>query len=140
MALNALINPKSVRRAIDTSWGIKDLPDDVISDPVFVSPAISELLSIDPKAAEREGEEQATVGSALNLLLAARVLPSAPLLTKEDFGDGGGYTRQAVDVASRVALLRQQAVDLLLTLPKEGGSTANRLPTFFTLARARRHA
>ncbi len=108
-----LINVASVRRAIDPSFTARDLPDDSILDPIFTGPAISDVLKIDPAAPTREGAQQLYVKNALNLFLAARLLPAIRFTTKEDFGDGGGYTQQAVNVPARVAELRQLAKEEL---------------------------
>ncbi|HEV2762045.1 MAG TPA: hypothetical protein VGV38_03540 [Pyrinomonadaceae bacterium] len=105
------VNPASVRRAIDPTFRERDLPTDAITDEVYVRPAIVELLSLAPDAADSQGDDLAALKVALNLLVAANLLPSVPLFTKEDFGDGGGYTRQQMDVSERVAELRRKAAE-----------------------------
>ena len=109
--LAGLVDPASVRRAIDPTFKERDLPADAITDEVYVRPAIVELLGLAPDAAAAQDDDLAALRVALNLLVAANLLPSAPLFTKEDFGDGGGYTRQQMDVSERVAELRRRATE-----------------------------
>ena len=109
--LSDWVNPASVRRKIDPTYTERDLPTDAIIDDMYVLPAISELLRLAPGAADSQGENLSALKVALNLLVAANLLPSVPLFTKEDFGGGGSYTRQQMGVGERVAELRRQATE-----------------------------
>ncbi len=108
-----LINVDSVRRAIDQEFTERELSNASIYDTIFTSPTILEVLKIDPLAQDRVGKDQLYVKAALNLFLAARILPSIRFTTKEEFGDGGGFTLQALNIEKRVAELRRQAVEQL---------------------------
>jgi len=125
------INPDSVRRAIDQEFTEKELSNSSITDPIFTSPVFLELLRIDPQAETREGTAQAYVKNALNLFLAARILPTIRFTEKEDFGDGGGFTLQKVNVEKRVAELRQQAVEQLDVIINVQPATQRPVPPAF---------
>ncbi|HEY9286270.1 MAG TPA: hypothetical protein VIP46_22655 [Pyrinomonadaceae bacterium] len=123
--LKGLVVPDSVRRALDPTWTSRDLSDPAILDPMYTAPAIRELLLLDPGAAGREGEELAAVQVALNFLVAAQLAPFVRFTTKEDFGDGGGFTLQPVDRALLASELRRRAaqqVDVFAS-PADAGET-----------------
>jgi hypothetical protein len=136
--LAELIKPESVRRAIDASLKASDLPDEVIHDELYVNLAITEVLQRDPDAAGYEGDKQKRVGLALNLFLAATVARFVPFITKEDFGDGGGYSRQQVDVDKLIANLQRMGSEQMALLGPDKATVKSRMPTFFALGHGTR--
>lgn len=128
-----LVDPESVRKLCRADLTQRQLPNPTIRDPVFVEPAVAELLGLDPDAASRQGDAAATVRSALNRLVAAQVLPTVRFVTKEDFGDGGGFTVQATNVEQRAAELRRQAWNLLAPIAGEQPAGLGPLPAFLVV-------
>ena len=136
MNLEELVNSADVRWAIDPTLDEKTLPDAVIESAVVVYPAINELLVLNPAAAADADDEakQVHIQVALNLLVAAVLLPRLPDVTKEEYNDGGGFTKQAIDKVARAAELRLQAgaeiAPLVLNpLPPSTGLTLPRSST-----------
>lgn len=143
MDLKDLIDGDAVRGEIDLTLTARDLPDALIKSALKGGLAIDEVLSLDPGAAGRDQNPQRQhVANALNLITAAILAPTVPQIVSEDYGDGGGYKREKVDVGKLVADLRQRAItqielatkDDQVQLPKRRG-----LPTVFAVGRARRH-
>src|SRR5688500_3009844 len=129
-----MVDPESVRKLCRADLRASDLPDDTIKLKVYVGPAVAELLRLDPDAASRAGGDADHVASALNHLVAARVLPTVPMPTKEDYGDGGGVTVQPINVEKRVAELRDAAQDeIALVLDEQPPTGAGTLPAFIVV-------
>lgn len=129
-----LINPPSVRRLIDASYTERDLDDEVVRDSIFTGPAIAELLRLDPDSvahAAEDDEKKGHIKNALNRLIAALILPTIPIIEKEDFGDGGGWSRQKVNITERVSALQQQAADDISNVIGVDSSSSSETPPAF---------
>lgn len=111
--LKTLVDAESVRGLIRSDVTVDDLSDSVIRLNVYVKPAVTEVLRIIPNAADLDGEALDSIASALNKLVAAAVIMATPLLSNESFGDAGGNSYQKLDVASRAAELRREAISEL---------------------------
>jgi hypothetical protein len=137
MGLEDLISDNSVRRAIDISYTEGDLPHDVIRDPMFTIPAISGVLELDPDAASHaeDSAKRPHIANALNRLIAAQIISKVPYLEKEDYGDGGGWTREKRDLGERIAELQQQAAtDISFVIGAESASAYDNPPAFIVVS------
>lgn len=142
MNLLELIDGDQVRGEIDLTLTAKDLPNSLIKSALKGGLAVDEVLALDPGAAGREQNPQRQhVANAVNLLTAAILAPIVPQIVSEDYGDGGGYKREKVDLEKLAAELRQRAISQieLATKDDEVERPVRRgLPTVFAVGRARR--
>jgi hypothetical protein len=135
--LPELVVSASVRAAVGVDQNSTLLPDDFINQSIFVNPAIRTLKSYYADVEEvTDDEEEALVIDALNLLVAANLLPSVPMLSQQRTATGSGYTRQLQSVEERQAALRQQAQTAIAGLAAL--SELHDAPTMFDLACGRR--
>lgn len=122
----------SIRAAIDISLTATDLPDATIALDIFIGAAMREVLSRDPEAESRTGDDLARVKAAAVYLTAARLIVTLPQILRETDLDTT-YQRQAVDVAARAAELRALAEAELNEVLEPDDATADR-PTMFDTA------
>lgn len=128
--LNSLIDPASVRAAIDLTYTADHLPDEAVALAIFVGPAIAALLGYYPAAADVDNDaDKQRVANALNRLIAAEVLPALPQLKTQRTAGGSAYERDLKTTDERVADLRQKAFDALSSFLDDDG-----IPTFFDVA------
>lgn len=134
MSLDLLevIDCDSVRRRLDLGLTAEVLPDDVVRDTNFTRVARRELLKLYADAEDQDIDAEAgeSVVDAMNLLVAAVILPSLPQLTAQKAGDEG-YSRKFEDTDTRVAQLKAMAFDALQDLIDSGSSS---IPDIFSLA------
>lgn len=135
MALISSADYPAVRAAIDITLTQKQLPDAIISLPIFQGMAEAEVLRVYPAAqTATDPTIVATVKNATVLITAALLVPSVPMLTRETFGNYQ-YQRARVDLATLAATIRARADDMLGILVDPTGDTLN-MPTMFTKASA----
>ena len=142
MDLLTLIDGDEVRSSIDASLAERNLPNATIKGPLRAGRAITELLSRIPNAAglaDQDAEKKQHIANALNLLTAARCVHLVPNITQEDYGDGGGYKRQALDPDALESKLRDDAFEeVALVLEGTEPTTRRKGPPGFAVARGRR--
>lgn len=100
-----------IRSAIDATLDATMLPDAQIAFDSNVGEAEREVLTRDPLALTRIGNDGARVRLAAIYLTAARLVVTLPVVTAEQLADER-VTRQAWDPVARAAALRGMASDL----------------------------
>lgn len=139
--LSTLISPTEVRAALDPTGLLLDaesLPDDSVRRQLYAGAAVTEVLSLDPDAASREGAAQQRIANAVNLLTAANIAPFITQITREQLDDAS-TSYQSVDWASRGSQLRGRARAEVAAAIDGAGSGAPAVPIFgFTIACGRR--
>lgn len=90
MALSPFLNDDhldSVRRAIDVDLDAEVLSDDIIRDKIYLGRAAQKILSLDPLAETRTGEQEEAIILATIFQTAAYLVPAMPNLITEQFVD-----------------------------------------------------
>jgi hypothetical protein len=134
-----LIEPLEVRAALDPTGLLLDeesLPGGAVTRQIYAGAAVTEVLSLDPDAATREGDDLQRIRNALNLLTAANIAPFVVQITKEQLGDVS-TTYQAVDWAARGVGLRERARREVAAVTAVSVAAAS-VPRIFSLACGRR--
>lgn len=127
----------TVRAALDVTVDETVLPDAVITMPIYLDASDDEVKRRDPMWASRDEANRKRLVNAAILLLASRVAPAIPDITREQLGQFESYDRKAVDWPKRAAELRSDA-DALIAYVLSGGTKVSTMPTFFDVASGRR--
>lgn len=130
----------AVRAAIDLSLSAGNVPDKVIELSIYQGAAENWILARDPNAAGyqtggglSDATKYARVQNALIYRTASLLCPAVPAITRDEFGDNEGYTRQALDTARRADELAELATAELNAYLESQPVTAS-LPAFMTVA------
>lgn len=131
MALLTSANYPAIRSALDASLDSTILPDAVIAYDIYHRAAELEVLTRDPDAETRTGDDLTRVRTAAMLYCAAFLAPAIPMLTREEATEYA-YTRQAVDWQKLAATLRARA-DALIEAVLTPDDITPLMPTMFVL-------
>lgn len=131
---------ETVRKAIDSSLSISDLPDETIALPIYEAAAIRDVLDRDPTAASRTGNELRRVRDAAIFFCAARLaipITGKMVINLSVQNRDLSWSRPAYDGAKRKADLLALAEAELAEVLTPSDETAE-MPTMFTVASGRR--
>jgi hypothetical protein len=110
-------NYPSVRRVIDPGLDAAGLPDDVITDDIFLGRAATRVVALVPDAATRTGADALGVVRATVLLTAGYLMRAGRTVIRERFPD---YEVAFADDADRAAATIADAEAILDTLNDAG--------------------
>lgn len=129
----------SVRRAISTDLDAATLPDATIADAIYRGRAAAMILAMDPDAASRTGDAEASIKLATVFQTAALLLPALPSIVSEKFTDYAA-TYATISVRERVAALEEAAREQVGIAVGSSEPAARRYITGFTTKAGRRGA
>jgi hypothetical protein len=134
----------AVRAAIDISLSGGSLPDDIIKMSIYQGAAENWVLARDPNAGNyKEGGSSPDAGKysrVMNAVIyktASLLCPAVPAITRDGLSSDEGYTRQALDTATRAQELADLATAELSAYLVAEPTTAV-LPPFMSVARGYR--
>lgn len=136
MAILAEEDLDAVRWAIAVELTADDLPNHVITLPIYQGVAERWAKSVDPTIEDRLANgTQDQKNAALNAVIfktASLLVSALPFLQREDFGPGEGFTRQKVDKGELAESLAARAAAELDSYLNPGGTTTSAafLPAF----------
>lgn len=122
----------AIRKAISLELTAKEIPDEVIALPIYQGTAERWAALIDPAIATRQNAELEAAQNAVILKTASLLVAALPILEREEFGPGEGFTRQKVDrakTAEQLASRAQSELDSYL-LGADSTASATFLPVF----------
>ena len=125
----------SIRLAISTDLTEDDLPDTTIALPIYLGAAERWAKSVDPSIDTRTDDKLEAAQNAVALKTASLLIVALPILQREEFALGEGYTRQKVDtdqVSKSLAARAQAELDSYLNAGST--TTATYLPAFTVAA------
>jgi hypothetical protein len=127
----------AIRAAIDISLDAESLPDAVIGSSVYQDAAERWVLVANPDAATyAPGTSQYDLSrvAAINAC-AAMIAPAVPTLTRESYGDGYSYQREALATKELVDTLWSRAREAIAEATGSGGTVVDRVPSRFVFGR-----
>src|SRR5215813_7190491 len=133
------VNPVNVRAAIDVSLDEKVLPDAIIQLDIYQGAAILDVQQAYPAWETATGIAAQRLNSAADFFTASRVVWAVPALKAENYPQGEGYTREAMDpelIWGRLQALAQDQINAAEggDLPPQPGSSLESRPEMFGLA------
>jgi hypothetical protein len=120
----------AIRSALDLSIDTEVIPDSVIEQATNLAAAEQEIKERDPSWQTRPAVGQSHLKNAAVYLVAARIAPSIPDITREKRGQNQEYQREAVDWLARAAWLKGEATREI-SAARAGGVRPTRKFTIF---------
>jgi hypothetical protein len=139
MALSPFIDATyfdSIRRAIDPELDSEVLTDEVIADPVYLGRAAQRILSLDPLAESRTGNEEDAIQMATVFQTAAYLVPVLTQVLTEQFVDYRAKFNPISQMEMKAMLESAVADQIGLAIAIDGPSTFKMAGTF-TLGRGK---
>lgn len=122
----------AIRKAISLELTDKEIPDTVIALPIYQGTAERWAALIDSQIVTRTDAQKEAAENAVILKTASLLVAALPILEREEFGPGEGFTRQRVDrqkLSEQLAARAQAELDSYL-ISADSTTTATFLPVF----------
>ena len=138
MSILTLTDFPAVRAVIDVKLTEDDLPDEVMLSPAYIGAAEAWVLSRDPQAETRTGDEAAHITRAAVFYMASLLVPAVARLTSVSIQTVDmSYSKPPIDISKRVKELKALAEDEINMLLKPSEITPEK-PKMFKLGKSRR--
>lgn len=129
----------AIRAALDIDLAEDDVPDAIISLPIYQGQGEAEVLRRVPTAGALTGDELEAAKLGAVLFTAALVAEGLPRTTQERVGNWQySQARASADVATIAAGLRKRAEAALVSILPDPPPARRRFAGAFTVARAAR--